>query len=145
MRLEITVSNSEQKLEPQIVLNNFSFSEYIDLLDKKFAYIYLMSSTGSSYARHEISNWKLCSDSEEDYIVNSLKLDYQDDLIYPNPVEEIMFFNKSGIKTIEIIDIQGSILLKKQLLSNELDVSFLTKGMYFCKVNNETFVKFIKN
>ena len=64
--------------------------------------------------------------------------------IYPNPTSNIL--NISGDNTIEflqIFDVSGKQLISKKD-SNSIDVSMLSKGTYFMKLNNKETVKFIK-
>jgi hypothetical protein len=64
--------------------------------------------------------------------------------IYPNPVSNIV--NISGDNTIEflqIFDVSGKQLISKKD-SNSVDVSKLSKGTYFMKLNNKETLKFIK-
>lgn len=141
--LEVTLSRIGENLEPQIVIENFDFSEHINPIQDKFAYFYLMSSTGTSYARHEINSWKLCSDSDAEFI-SSVEFSESNDLIYPNPASDIINFSISGKKQLRIIDLQGREYFNSEITNNSLDVSFLSKGMYFCIVNGDKFAKFIK-
>lgn len=66
--------------------------------------------------------------------------------IYPNPVSRELIFNSDNhtIKNIRISDINGKILLKKNLSSNKVAVDFLSPGTYILYVDNHTY-KFIKN
>ena len=64
--------------------------------------------------------------------------------IYPNPTSNIL--NISGDNTIEflqIFDVSGKQLISKKD-SNSVDVSTLSKGTYFMKLNNKETLKFIK-
>jgi hypothetical protein len=64
--------------------------------------------------------------------------------IYPNPTSNII--NISGDNTIEflqIFDVSGKQLITKKD-SNSVDVSKLSKGTYFMKLNNKETLKFIK-
>lgn len=139
----MTLSRINENLEPQIVLENFDFSDHIDPINDKFAYIYLMSSTGTSYARHEINSWNLCSESNEE-LISSVNLSKSDDLIYPNPASDLIYFNQVSKKEIRILDLQGRELFKGIIHNNQLEISFLSKGMYFVIVNNDSFNKLIK-
>lgn len=64
--------------------------------------------------------------------------------VYPNPAKDQITI--SGIETsdIEIFDITGRLVLKQQITEDQqIDVSNLSKGMYFIK-NNQHTIKFIK-
>ena len=57
---------------------------------------------------------------------------------YPNPVQDNLFFHqKDDIKKIELINAQGQIILCESQSRNSLDVSFLTKGIYFIQVETQ--------
>ena len=74
-------------------------------------------------------------------------------VLFPNPVNnefKISLQNTENAE-IEIFDLQGRIL-QKQIIYNSNEVSVnvtqLTKGLYFCKINNgktSKTIKFIKN
>lgn len=71
--------------------------------------------------------------------------------LYPNPVKDILNFSaKNDITSIAIFNVNGQELINKTVnsLNSELDLSYLSSGIYFAKVmaNNatETF-KIIKN
>jgi hypothetical protein len=55
--------------------------------------------------------------------------------IYPNPATNSLYFAiKSSIVMVEVFDLNGKLLLTKKLKNNELDISSLSKGLYFIKV-----------
>ena len=67
--------------------------------------------------------------------------------ISPNPAQNVFHVNLSENKTanLEIYDIQGSLLLSKNIISEErIDVSFLSSGLYFIVINKEHIYKIIK-
>jgi Leucine-rich repeat (LRR) protein len=60
--------------------------------------------------------------------------------IYPNPASSTVNINVNiNIKTIELIDVQGRILVSKMVNENQvtLDVSDYAKGIYYVKVNTD--------
>lgn len=82
--------------------------------------------------------------SVSDYVVSDL-------LIYPNPTVDILYFNSNNtIKDIIVYDLLGNEILLKKVNKNQmdLDVSNLSKGLYFIKIlnsdNTEHLRKFIK-
>jgi choice-of-anchor B domain-containing protein len=70
--------------------------------------------------------------------------------LYPNPANNTLFITSKyeAITSISIIDIQGKILYSEENLNNNiksLDVSSLSKGIYFVKLNHSLTKKIIKN
>ena len=72
--------------------------------------------------------------------------------VYPNPVETVLNIQLTeetfkGL-TIELISIEGRVVLKKELsgscLLTKIDVSYLPKGIYICKFYNGTDIETIK-
>lgn len=83
---------------------------------------------------------------------SSVVIDYDNTVIFPNPANEYINIstanttNASIGKHYEIIDIQGSILMRKPI-SNKIYVGNLNTGVYFLKLNKNKkpyFYKFIK-
>lgn len=76
--------------------------------------------------------------------------------IFPNPVDNELnvYFNQEGKYNFGITDITGKVLLKKddvrltpQNMHTQMDVSFLSYGIYFLNIqnnNSKTCIKFIK-
>jgi len=62
--------------------------------------------------------------------------------IYPNPVQNELFFNNLTADNLQfcIINLTGKQIVTGKLSNNKsIDVSSLSKGIYFLKVKNETF------
>ena len=69
--------------------------------------------------------------------------------IYPNPVSDQLFITseKSTIKTMAVFSTTGQKVLEIEGSSNSIDVSSLSKGIYFLEINSEegkSVQKFIK-
>lgn len=66
--------------------------------------------------------------------------------IYPNPTDGQLFFEKENPKAdhIRISDISGKILMDRMIETDHIDVSFLSSGLYFIKIN-DSWYKFQKN
>jgi hypothetical protein len=65
--------------------------------------------------------------------------------LYPNPVSDVLSIN--GMPpgaTITIMDVSGKIVRIYENASETIDVSYLPKGVYFVKANEEV-LKLIKN
>ena len=57
-------------------------------------------------------------------------------MVYPNPSYNIIFvegFESTFI--VDIYDLNGKLLLSKQLNANQFDISSLAKGLYFIKLS----------
>lgn len=72
-------------------------------------------------------------------VTSSNDLAVVDDLFYPNPaVDQLNISLNESIKSIEVFDLSGRIVLKKQeLLGNTLDISSLHSGSYFVRVSTK--------
>jgi Zn-dependent metalloprotease len=60
--------------------------------------------------------------------------------IYPNPAHNILYIENLGeieIKTIGIFDSKGSCVLQQNNISNSLDISNLSKGLFILKLETE--------
>ena len=65
--------------------------------------------------------------------------------IYPNPVGNILTIDcEEIVNTVQIFDIQGNKIIELKT-QNKIDVSNLTSGVYFIRINNKFKNKFIKN
>jgi hypothetical protein len=66
--------------------------------------------------------------------------------LYPNPVEDILTIsreNSTAPARVEMFDINGRLVINQSLLSNQIDVSQLSSGIYTFKLisNNEVVTK----
>jgi len=59
---------------------------------------------------------------------------------YPNPASDVLNIRANNIKTIEIINMMGAIIINTSASGNThtLDISSLTPGLYFIRVTTET-------
>ncbi len=69
--------------------------------------------------------------------------------LYPNPSNTFITLSHKNdvLNNIEIYDVKGNLIYKinSKGLNENIDVSKLSKGVYFIKVNNNNTLKFIKN
>ncbi|OFY17732.1 MAG: hypothetical protein A2W98_08500 [Bacteroidetes bacterium GWF2_33_38] len=75
-----------------------------------------------------------------DYITNIEKHNFinKNLLIYPNPTNNKIYFNKIIDEEVLIINTLGKIILNiKNINSNEINVCHLPKGIYYLKLSNE--------
>ena len=64
--------------------------------------------------------------------------------IYPNPTSNLLHISGiNEVESLEILDLNGRQLIKKAGI-NSVDISDLSKGVYFLKLNNKETFKFIK-
>lgn len=87
---------------------------------------------------------------KEDCLLNIDIIDIQQSAIYPNPARDILKINSNyDLKRAQIFNTLGQkVFSEENLNTNEINVSFLSKGVYFLKLtgvkNNGVIKKFIK-
>lgn len=57
--------------------------------------------------------------------------------IYPNPTKELINIEGENIQEIEVIDLNGEIVLKSDIILDVINLSTLSSGLYFIKVKND--------
>lgn len=59
--------------------------------------------------------------------------------IYPNPVNDVLFIDHigTGKNTVEIVDLNGRLVLEGLYTTNGISVKHLPKGAYVIKVTEE--------
>jgi hypothetical protein len=73
--------------------------------------------------------------SQTDIIVHPMDK-FNDVQIYPNPIKSIINLKSSHeIKSLEVFDLSGKLIMKTINPKNSVDVSSIQKGMYFLKVS----------
>lgn len=80
-------------------------------------------------------------DRDETFAYSSIKnLDFDADpnmLVYPNPTSgKLKFNNASKVSNIKIYNTSGVLLLNTAPIANEIDLTKLSQGTYFVKINN---------
>jgi cyanophycinase-like exopeptidase len=68
-------------------------------------------------------------------------------VLFPNPVKNTLYISESINVDYIIYDVQGRVVYQSQNVSNAIDVSFLSEGIYLIKIVNEgkiTTKKFVK-
>lgn len=102
------------------------------------------SSTAAQTGRNTLvtqKNWIISGDSfnancaalgNKNFIITNTK-------IYPNPTQNIVNIEVDGLNEVEVYDINGRFLIKKQMPENKnsVDISSLSKGIYILKVSTE--------
>ena len=57
--------------------------------------------------------------------------------IYPNPTSGVLRIETPDLRAVEIIDIQGKVVFRTEVNPDHLNLSGLTKGLYFLKVQKK--------
>ncbi len=86
--------------------------------------------------------------SQVGVITGISELTKQENLIYPNPAMNYLYFNSDFRNAlIFVYDINGKMLLNKQVLDNKINIGSLQNGVYTIKIVNKTgtaIKKFVK-
>ncbi len=82
-----------------------------------------------------------CSDTSEIYLVNNLSINEGNNAkdyirIYPNPVSNRLNIVSAIPVTIELVSVDGRVLMKKES-SSLIDISSLSSAVYFLRIYNE--------
>ncbi len=95
-----------------------------------------------------------CSSFSENIVIDTLSITdvlspIESIIIYPNPVNEILYINgldgiKDKIQSLKIVNTLGQVISTYDNSFTELDTSNLAEGLYFLVLNNKTSKKFIK-
>jgi hypothetical protein len=106
----------------------------------KFAFRYFVTNGGANATKSDIIGIDSFSVDTTDLAINQ-NFD-QDFLVFPNPATNVVtVLNKKGdvIKNIEITDLNGRVIstLNENTISSEINISSLTSGIYFLKVQTE--------
>lgn len=72
-QLFIYLDSTGEFKSPAIKLDNFNFSDYIDLYDKRGAFISILGVSGSSYQMHKLHSLKLCTHINATPVYNSVE------------------------------------------------------------------------
>lgn len=81
---------------------------------------------------------QVVTSSERATSINDLK-------VYPNPVNDHIFFSSKNEVNVQLVNSQGQVLSEFNSLKAELEVSYLEPGVYFLRLNNNGLVKFLKD
>ena len=85
---------------------------------------------------------------EYEMTLSNSKIDQDEILVYPNPFNDMLYLNlptSAKQTTIKIYSLDGILLYNKSLVSNNVDVGFLAKGMYVLKLEGESGQLMVKN
>lgn len=111
-------------------------------IDNKI-YIYgLMLSDPESGSYNEIF---AILDLKDKLTLNIKYSDISNSTLFPNPTSHYLnFYSNKDINEVVIYDLLGQIVLHHVINGNKIDVSNLTNGIYFIKINNGVTQKLIK-
>lgn len=134
-RLQIWIDDSNSYQEPAIEIENFEFSDKINLIDNTKLFVSLSAVTGTSYQRQEVVYWDWCSSFDPMSNIE-VKTSNSEIKIYPNPSSDMIYIKGvSPNEEIEIVDVTGrNVLIKKY--NDGLNISDLQRGIYLIKINN---------
>ncbi len=74
--------------------------------------------------------------------LSTIQIEKKDVTLYPNPVKDILYIEaQESIKSIEVYNLNGSLLQKKvnvgNGLENQINLKYLQAGIYFVKIKSE--------
>lgn len=115
----------------------------------------IAGATNQSYAPMSSGSYAVlissgeCEDYSEcfDVVVSGVGLESNTEqfvALYPNPVSDVLFLELKDISRIQILSVSGQVLLDFDAAqTHQLDLSNLSQGVYFVRVNNEA-LRFVK-
>jgi len=97
----------------------------------------------------QLSNLTITSDCETYGLGTEDLLPQAKVMLYPNPVKDVLYFSASGkVAKAEIYDLNGRLIKTAAVSNNSVNVSSLSKGVYFIILHTDKGTvkeKFIKN
>ncbi|TVZ55769.1 putative secreted protein (Por secretion system target) [Lutibacter sp. Hel_I_33_5] len=136
-------NNKPIKVKSTVIADGFNFPVGSVLVDNNL-YVLEYGTRGNRFI------WKIELPKSN---TTSVKDDSRNNLthiLYPNPVNQKISIKKSNSKInyIKILDITGKLVTKVNSVSNDIDVSKLSKGIYFMQIFTEKSIltrRFVKN
>ena len=135
-----------------VPIHNRFETSYFTFISNEFSYDILLESQDYILILGNVLGGIAVFRSEPLAITDFLKNEFT---LYPNPVNDVLFFKSAaeiGHLTIKILTIEGRLLSTQNLefeRQASLDVSTLSKGVYFLNIEEEngntSIKKFIKN
>ena len=123
-----------------VTVDEVDLVDYVGEANVYIAFAY--TSTTSNAATWEVDN---ISVSAADGIIFNTS---EDLTVYPNPAQNTLFVNGiNGDAQVDIISMDGKVVMNKQIESNRVDVASLNEGLYIIRVtnNNEVYTtRFVK-
>ncbi len=123
--IELNIKNNHNNSMTAMVATNNPNLSCIQVYDVDFAY------TQNCFYNHWCKdNWTIYS---EDCNLGNIENNLNRFNIYPNPVQKRLYIDSQQlIENLTIYNIQGQLILNE--ISNNIDVSFLSTGLYFVQV-----------
>ncbi|ALO15848.1 hypothetical protein L21SP5_02215 [Salinivirga cyanobacteriivorans] len=123
-----------------VTVDEVDLADYVGEANVYIAFAY--TSTTSNAATWEVDN--ISVSAADGIIFNSP----QDLTVYPNPAQNTLFVNGfNGDAQVDIISMDGKVVMNKQIESNRVDVASLNEGLYIIRItnNNEVYTtRFVK-
>ena len=77
--------------------------------------------------------------------IEMIESDFQKSIIYPNPVKDKMYFNANNIKSVQLYNLDGRLVLKKENIENNiLTVEGLESGVYMIEIELDSEIVYKK-
>ncbi|GAB4251885.1 MAG: hypothetical protein Kow0079_06180 [Vicingaceae bacterium] len=111
---------------------------------------YVVTQNGDYYA--QVTNMYGCTDNSDTLTITNVGIQQftsiDDILLYPNPVKNLLtIVSKEEPLKVEVYNMLGEITIASRFVKQSLDVSYLSKGVYFLKVvtaDKTSIIKFLK-
>lgn len=87
-------------------------------------------------------NGKMCTSQSPDYIYsnpnqnNKMKAIELHDIVYPNPAQNVISWKLKNLGMVQVVDINGRILIPFKKANHQLDISTLQSGIYGLQFEN---------
>jgi hypothetical protein len=129
----------------QTSMDNFAATLRYKIKSKSIFELYKVreSSYSVTPAKTDEFGWMIIDFSENQntgLYSNSINSKFK---IYPNPVSEILYFDYEKPVNIQIINMAGNVILKKEKIKF-INISDLSSGVYILDIENQMPLKFIK-
>ena len=140
--LKVWIDITQDYSNPAIEINNFKFSDYLNLIEHSKVYVTLAAVTGTSYQKQEVLFWDWCSYYDPISSVED-NLKETNIIIYPNPSSDMIYIDGiNSQKNIELFDLTGRKIIS-QNYKNGINISDLNRGIYILNIQNQNY-KIIK-
>lgn len=138
----VYVDTTGDFLEPMIEIKDFDLARYLKMIEEKYVYLGITSSTGESYESHELLSWEYCPKKEPPTSVVKEIEEISEINVFPNPGRDLINIDagKYVILEIEILNLYGD---KVASLDNSIIMSGnkyqwnsmqMPDGVYYCRI-----------